>query len=128
MYLLMIYSQNKTDIIKRYINYLMFFARCIVTPSLNTNQRNAHFSNQCFNLIFDIFCILRTSRLHNQKDSFYRQFLYVCRWNGVFEHNLPPARCLHKCKKIITYENCVYSLSGDKHVMLETGRTYQKLN
>jgi len=45
MYLIIIYSQNKTDIIKRYINYLMFFAPCIVIPSRNINQRKAHFSN-----------------------------------------------------------------------------------
>jgi hypothetical protein len=70
MYLVTIYLQNKTDIIMRYMNYLMFLAPSIVTQSRNINQRNAHFSNKYFNSIFGIFGTFRTFRVHQQEDSF----------------------------------------------------------
>jgi hypothetical protein len=46
----------------------------------------------------------------------------------VCSNSLPPARCLHKYMKVITYKHCVYNLPDDEHMMLETCRRRQKSN
>jgi len=58
---------------------LCFFAPCIVVQLCSIKQRAAHFSNSCFNSIFGVFYMFRTSWVHHQEDSLYTQLLY-----GVF--------------------------------------------
>jgi len=62
------------------------------------------------------------------KKTVFTGSFYICKWKSVFEHNLPPAGCLHKCIKIITYKNCVYGLPDDEHMMLETCTGRKKSN
>jgi len=84
--------------------FFFFFALWIVLQLRNINQRNVHFSNWCFNSIFDVFYMFRKSWVHYQEDSLYTQCLYgfVC-----FSPD-----CLHKWMKNILYSNCVYKLSS----------------
>jgi len=59
------------------IAFFNVFAPCFAIKLCNINQRNAHSSNKCFNSVFDVFYIFRTSCVHHQEDGLYRQFFMV---------------------------------------------------
>ena len=78
------------------VSEFFFFAPCIVIQICNINPRHAQFSNLCLNSIFDVFYLFRTSWVHHQEGSLYKQLLYgmfimhLCKQSSRRLHSLPP--------------------------------------
>jgi len=60
-------------------NDFMLYVPCHVIQLCNIKHRNAHFSNQCFNSMFAVFYMFRTSWVHHQEDSTLSFCTYVFR-------------------------------------------------
>jgi hypothetical protein len=61
---------------------LNYIHRCSTDCSVdlllcNANPPNAHFSNKCFNSIFEVFYMFRTPWVHLQEDSSYTQCVRI---------------------------------------------------